>query len=75
MHILLASKEGCRWNNFMDVGGTISLTNGMHRLYQKAATKLRKHTQIKVENKMPFQGTFLDNCIEDAMTSLHYQLA
>ena len=35
MHILLAFKEGCRWNNFKDVGGTISLTNGMHRLYQK----------------------------------------
>ena len=24
---------------------------------------------------MPFQGTFVDNCIEDAMPSLHEQLA
>ena len=27
------------------------------------------------ENKMPFQGTLLDNCIEDAMQSLHVQFA
>ena len=53
--------QGCRWNNFTNEWNA--------QILSKAATKLRK------QNKMPFQGTFLDNCIEDAMSSLHEQLA
>ena len=42
------------------------------QIVSKAAPKLRKHTQQW--KKMPFQGTFRDNCIEDAMSSLRAQL-
>lgn len=28
-----------------------------------------------MENKIPFQGSFIDNCIEDAMPSVHVQFA
>ena len=37
MHILLAFKEGCRWNNFTDEWNA--------QIVSKAATKLRKHIQ------------------------------
>ena len=58
--------QGCRWNNFTEEWNA--------QIVSKAVTKLRKHIQ-KWKNKMPFQGTFLYNCIEDAMPYLHEQLA
>ena len=59
-YILLAFQEGCRWNNFTDDWNA--------QFVSEAAT------YTKVKNKMP-QGTFLDNCIEDAMPSFRVQLA
>ena len=59
-YIFLAFQEGCRWSNFADDWNA--------EFVSEAATKLCKH------NKMPLQGSFLDNCIEDAMQPLHVQL-
>ena len=66
-YILLAFKEGCWWYNFTDDWNA--------PLYQKQQLNFCVNIHVcKVENKMPFQGTFLYNCIEHAMLSLHVQL-
>ena len=58
----MAFKEGYWWNNFTEDWMAQTVSNCVLNIYIS-------------KNKMPFQGTLLDNCIEDAMQSLHVQFA